>query len=945
MPDLSQLAQRYKEALLLAEVGALLHDMGKCTSEFAYVADARSTNSFDPYKAIFTTTELQQFQFSAQRLQERLNEANQQYALHKLLNTQTCQSLDASFTIAGDSYTFREVIYFCRPRFAGNIGRPLGHAGEPLDLLAFCHGKGHVEKEEPQPVVTPQPVARYSAFGCSLADLPKPDDVENLTQRLNDLDWDALLQRHEMEELRRLFGEALGDTRFPINEVTLWDWSYTVASLYKVELARYFLTGEWRARDALRWRLLRVNFDVLGLYGKALKIADLLGYQNKVKAACRAVKRLVEEDYPLGNEVYHDTTGIYFTFPDLPLAAELKRLIRQRVTEIEPELAPRVAVGCGDGETATKQLKTILAKQRAKALRELTRPVTPENHDPCWQALWDNLPSGRGEVCSVCRLRPKLEDTEACEQCLDRRQSRIQTWLGNPSQTIWMDEISGAHGRVALLVGHFGLDDWLSGDLVQTLLVKAIENDPDACQSKNPSPARLRRVWETTQRFWEQIETTTLLKQSERQPRLTFSANYVPVQGHFLEDRQAYDLVVDGYKLPVFCQERNALRFLTIDRLDYVLQQLGRESVEDLKEFLKRGEHALETPGEYGARSVRIGSLRNIEVTGQLPYTPAIPLLAEPRTFMALVPADKAIDIARAIKTKYDIEMGKVRNRLPLHLGLVFFPRKQPLRAVLEAGRRMLSMAQPDEMQVWQLTEDAQVQNGNCTLHFDNDVEWDIPVLMGDKKTKDNWYPYFFIKEPGENALKPKERRLAFEGVRPYGNGKTESCWLVHAKELAKGDQVYVTPSRFDFEFLDITARRFEVSYENGKRRTPAKRNRPYLLDDLERFAELWKMLCELSTSQIKALDGLIEAKRAAWEQGTGQKEYCAVFKRFVRDALNNAGWPKDQRPTGENMEQLHHAALTGKLHDLLELYMEILKQRPKRDQERGETDGSSQVG
>ncbi|KUK41241.1 MAG: CRISPR-associated protein, Csx11 family [Clostridia bacterium 62_21] len=65
-----------------------------------------------------------------------------------------------------------------------------------------------------------------------------------------------------------------------------------------------------------------------------------------------------------------------------------------------------------------------------------------------------------------------------------------------------MDELADRNDRVALIVGTFGLEDWLSGDLVQTVLVKAAEAEPGKCVPKNPSPARLRRVWETTRRFW-----------------------------------------------------------------------------------------------------------------------------------------------------------------------------------------------------------------------------------------------------------------------------------------------------------------------------------------------------------------------------------------------------------------------------------------------------------
>lgn len=125
----------------------------------------------------------------------------------------------------------------------------------------------------------------------------------------------------------RELAHGLGDTRRPINEVLLSDWVWIVAALFKSALAGALVTNKqfsirtWRSwRDKIidhdiRWRILRINFDVLGLYTKAVKITDLLGYQRVIDEACERIKKLIEEDYPLGNEVYRDTTGIYFTFP------------------------------------------------------------------------------------------------------------------------------------------------------------------------------------------------------------------------------------------------------------------------------------------------------------------------------------------------------------------------------------------------------------------------------------------------------------------------------------------------------------------------------------------------------------------------------------------------------------------------------------------------------
>ncbi len=142
-------------------------------------------------------------------------------------------------------------------------------------------------------------------------------------------------------------------------------------------------------------------------------------------------------------------------------------------------------------------------------------------------------------------------------------------------------------------------------------------------------------------------------------------------------------------------------------------------------------------------------------------------------------------------------------------------------------------------------------------------------------------------------------------------------------------------PSRFDFEFLDTAARRFEISYDNGKRQGiflpgsayhPA---RPYYLEQLDEFEKLWTTLSEgLETTQIDNLIGIIEEKRMEWLADRND----AVFKQTVYDALDNANWKADKCPDADQFKQLRRATLSGQLTDVVELYISILKQRPEAD-------------
>ena len=103
-------------------------------------------------------------------------------------------------------------------------------------------------------------------------------------------------------------------------------------------------------------------------------------------------------------------------------------------------------------------------------------------------------------------------------------------------------------------------------------------------------------------------------------------------------------------------------------------------------------------------------------------YTPCLRLLASPDQFLALVPAAAALEIARRIHKEYQKQFGKVQNRLPLFLGLVFFQRKVSLTAVMDTARRMLAAPLKDELwKVEQNSTSGQVEfkdndNNNVTL-------------------------------------------------------------------------------------------------------------------------------------------------------------------------------------------------------------------------------------
>ena len=190
---------------------------------------------------------------------------------------------------------------------------------------------------------------------------------------------------------------------------------------------------------------------------------------------------------------------------------------------------------------------------------------------------------------------------------------------------------------------------------------------------------------------------------------------FIPYPGNLdpLVISHAYELKLSGVNLSITCTDEG--EFITVDNLQRIAILLGAsgESSEtystaanfvfDRLQAENRFDNMFEIvePTGYGSPNRILGTLRITEMQLELRfnYLPAISILLEPRTLMAFVPADKALNVVKAIKEKYVEEMGKVLNRLPLTVGIVFADRRTPLPAILDAGRRMLK--QPTQDDCW----------------------------------------------------------------------------------------------------------------------------------------------------------------------------------------------------------------------------------------------------
>ncbi len=987
MKSLEALAEARSE-ILKTEVAALLHNLGKLSREFlANQRDEKQYKSYE-YRAItglitnLCTERHKQVSdkkcpdfikaLADKQLDSPLKQAEKDWLRDTMIRLPHPFD-DRNYSLADFIELQQHKWYEPRKQSARQIDILFPNGSKATELLEVAHHQGSGSEKDRARVHELKKQTRDITFLATVFGYETPMDIIGMEEGRSALlskmkeivgmyahpPADTILSAARTDALasaREILTRGLGDTQRPINDVTLWDLSYSVASLHKASIAQCILSG-WPAvedpeanralHDKVKWRLLSVSFDGPRFWGRSQHATDLLGRRRVLGEGLDAVRNLLEFDYPLGNEIYRDEYGSVFAVPDIEMLLSLKGKNDRELQALLRENFERGGVR-GEIETELRLWEPMNSARvdLARVLTERSRSLRP--NASVVSASWGQGRPVNSEVCTVCGLRPvgypdgetegeelrrwakssKAIDRNVCRFCLERRGRRAYDWARNNKDaeircgpfesTIWTEEVADGNGRAALVVGRFILDDWINGKLVSII-------------GKPASYARIRRCWETTRRFWLDVVNEIIPKGLEGTKRLRLGLKPQNVQEINSDRKDAglgrwhtYEADIGGVRLGLCWDpvekdgptDRNV--FWTIANLNYFAKRLGIsewKNNENLPEALKRHLETIRVlyePGGYQKEPREVGvKAGSLEIVHRRFFLPFVPLVVEPSIFLALVPADKAMELTTAIKNKFDVEMGQVCDRLPLHLGLVFFPRRTPLPAVIETGRRMLGMN--SEWEEWQVVV-APRRKATFTRGDSNFEHEYYEKVNRDpaEETVDIWHPRLNSEHPSVKRQDGSEQELGSQLVDGM-NGP-----------------VFVSPGRFDFEFLDTAARRFEITYgENGRRRK--RRTRPFLLDDLTRLDEIWKQMCDLKVSQRHQIIQTIEATREAWFGADSGDESWSdpVFKQFVQDTLACAAWrahPWKGLGTGER-ERLARAGVTGELADLAEIYMEIVKE------------------
>jgi len=465
--------EMHRETILTGEIGALLHDIGKLHPDFIKSKSVEETAP-DIHAQIdkFLKPELIKFIKNSKFDITVGNEKSTIYNLITQHHEKDEKKIDSIVRLLKrcdhkDSADDKGVVRKKQHLDNTWIASPFGYKKEKIDLV--CLQKRFEDLENTLIGLFKGYVSGTISLSCFRESL--------------------------MNTLKTSFSHALGETRIPSNDVTLWDHSYSTASLFKTLLA----TKVCGANKKPQWRIFGICWDGLGFINKGRKIAEIKARNKIIENIKEELKRKFEDEIPIGNGIYNDTNGIYFTFPELEANSKsLARECAEEALEIiyresDNELWPFFTL------SKASSTLTIIAEELKFASEKRKIPkISPtlfikneeggeqENIESSFDLeaefkrlvnkIREKKKDTKIDICPICRIRPKDEKAERCEICEDRRMGRLEQWFSNRQDTVWIDEVTDKNNRIALISLSFNLDKWLDGTMIGTIYSQSFKD-------------------------------------------------------------------------------------------------------------------------------------------------------------------------------------------------------------------------------------------------------------------------------------------------------------------------------------------------------------------------------------------------------------------------------------------------------------------------------------
>ncbi len=486
-----------RDKILLAEIGALIHDLGKLHKKFIeqHAKDFIGERDYDHGKILDEDSKRED---ELGRLARRLKDILENYKLesvhpdkevnlHSIIknhhlgdNRDISQSIFLKFIIAADRFDAEE------------------DRGRAKDKQSLCA------------------TFKSTAFGYeNEIDLGEFEELrkrvyKKLINILNTCNFEEIIGRRKklLETLRTCFSKALGETQRSANDVTLWDHSYMTASIMKALVAYRILDPKFEVESRKEieekkpFQIFAIGWNFFEFIKQSHKIPDIVGRIKILEEEIKSkIKKIVEEKYALGNSIYEDDFGIYFLIPSILDENDLES-VKKDIFEIFNEELGGILIPAFHIEKWEQDEKFRIGKLLTKAIKNLKEKVTSYEIElieiPKWINTWRSgrnitLPKDK-LICNVCGkgFYCRDDDEKICKTCKDIRKKGREHKL---PQTVFIDEIAWnpekkRYENVCLLIARFDLDEWLNGKYIRSLFIRNPEkfyNDLNWKEGKNIS--------------------------------------------------------------------------------------------------------------------------------------------------------------------------------------------------------------------------------------------------------------------------------------------------------------------------------------------------------------------------------------------------------------------------------------------------------------------------
>lgn len=469
MPGLYEKIARNRNRILTGEIGAVLHDLGKMHPDFVLKQSRENDNrqKYHEHTAIdeFVDPELVDI-FKSLVIEE---EEGERLAVYDIITKHHRSNKAKGFLLKAfvkcdrkDSADDKGIVRKKQSRDGTFISSPFGYPKEKIDFYKLAGMFAELQENLKGYLIN------WHKSGSSCR-------------------WGGF-RKDFLQFLEAYFSHAPGETRIPANDVTLWDHSYTAASLFKSSLVQKILEPGISERD-IRWRIFGVFWNGSGFINRGRKVADIKARIRVIEAVKEKLREKLEVEVPLGNAVYEDLNGMCFTFPGLgeEKACELARACAKEALDIIMEesgfeLWPFFTLS-REGETLLFISEELNYARNYLELPALTPRLfisdgsSAERKAEPLSGSRDIFTAGiGGEICPQCRIRVRKGNEEACEVCGERTRGRLAEWLENREDTIWVTEAADANNRIALISFGFNLDRWLDGSMLGTLYSQTLKD-------------------------------------------------------------------------------------------------------------------------------------------------------------------------------------------------------------------------------------------------------------------------------------------------------------------------------------------------------------------------------------------------------------------------------------------------------------------------------------